>query len=366
MLNTFRLQKDILTLRTDLQQQEQEQQSSLQDQLSEANAVYTQELEKLIDRTLSGSATNNSKDAMDRTAVTSTMVAGMKKDVQHAIERQTKSMEKNIQEMFGRQLQKQQQQLQKLHSTLLAEVSAGIESAAERGQDKENDELVQPLTVSVFEEKFEEYHSQLKHQLEEMHRKHVQEVERIQKEIKPQGSSRAQLAAARNAFTTSRFPQTASIQSWASGSGYFPKTTGYQLQCRKEMAMSPVSQLDRSSVFSKAKPPSPLPQDLSQSSSDPEITFRQQPHQPEDTGSKANQGKKRKKCYRHFGFRKKGSKKRAKSQSSGKNMNEAPLHKPQIQQKAVAPKSQKTADPMLVYNFSEEPSPDKTWWHFEK
>lgn len=372
------MQKDILNLRKDLQKQEQEWKSSLQDQLSEASTVYMQELEKLIDRVLSESTRDNSKQGIDRTAITS-IVASMKSSVQNAIQKQTKSMEKSIQDMLRHQLQKQQQQLQTLHNTLLADVSAGIESVTERYQDKENDELIKPLTVPVFEEKFEEYHSDLKHQLEEMHKKHVQEVLRIQKEMKLQDSTPAP-GKTSTPFTTSVISRNTSSLNWASGSGYFPKTVGYQLQRRKEMArISPMTQLDRSNLFSRAKP-SPLlaavpREQLSQmsslvntknapSDSDPEVTFPQQPAQSAESCSKANQGKKRRKNNSGHG-KKKCSAKKVKSQSNGRNTEEKSLHKPQIQT-AAAPKSQNTAEQMLVYNFSQEQSPDKPWWQVEE
>jgi len=330
---------------------------------------------------LSESTTDSSKHGIDRTAVTS-IVASVKDDVKNVLQRQTKTMEKSIQDMLRHQLQKQQQQLQNLHDTLLVNVSTGIESAAERYQDKENTEVAKPLTMPVFEEKFEEYHSDLKHQLEEMHKKHIQEVMRIQKEMRLQGSAPAPAPAsgeASNPFTTSVIPQDTSSQNWALGSWNFPRTKGYQLQRRKEKArISPMSPLDKSNLFSKAKPSllAVIPQEhQSQTShpanvkgtpsdSDTEVTFQQQPSKSAEPCHKAKQGKKRKKTSNGYGKRKRSAKK-AKSQSSGRNTEDPSLCKPQVQT-AAAPKSKKMAEEMLVYNFSQEQSPDKTWWQFEE
>ena len=328
---------------------------------------------------LSESTTDSGKRGIDRTAVTS-ILANVKDDVKNVLQRQTKTMEKSIQDMLRHQLQKQQQQLQNLHDTLLVNVSTGIESAAERYQDKENAEVAKPLTVPMFEEKFEEYHSDLKHQLEEMHKKHIQEVMRIQKEMRLQGSAPAPAPGeASNPFTASVIPHDISSQNWALGSGNFPRTKGYQLQRRKEKArISPMSPLDKSNLFSKAKPSllAVIPQEhQSQNShlanvkgtlsdSDTEVTFQQQPSESAEPCRKAKQGKKRKKTSNGYGKRKRSVKK-AKSQSSGRNTEDPSLCKPQLQT-AAAPKSEKMAKEMLVYNFSQEQSPDKTWWQFEE
>ena len=325
------------------------------------------------------STTDSSKHGIDRTAVTS-IVASVKDDVKNVLQRQTKTMEKSIQDMLRHQLQKQQQQLQNLHDTLLVDVSTGIESAAERYQDKENSEVAKPLTMPVFEEKFEEYHSDLKHQLEEMHKKHVQEVIRIQKEMRLQESASAPAPGeASNPFTTSVIPQDTSSQNWALSSGNLPRTKGYQLQCRKEKArISPMSPLDKSNLFSKAKPSllavippkhqskNSHPANLkgTPSDSDTEVTFQQQPSKSAEPCHKAKQVKKRKKTSNGYGKRKRSAKK-AKSHSSGRNTEDPTLCKPQVQTVA-APKSKKMAEEMLVYNFSQEQSPDQTWWQFKE
>ncbi|KAK7102962.1 kinectin-like [Littorina saxatilis] len=374
-----RLQKDIASVGKDLQKQEQDWMSSLQDQLAETSAACSQDMEKLFEKALTESAGNSSRQGGGGTAAVTTIVASMKKDLQSAIQRQSKTTEKNIQDMLGSQLQKQQQQLNSLHKTLMADVTTEIESAAERRlQDKDGDEdPVTPRTVPVFEE----YHADLKHQLEEMHKKHVEEVKRIQKEMKLQESSTSVPSAACKPFSAS-LPPTLSSQTFTSATSYAPKTTGYQLQRRKDTALiSPMSDLDRSTLFTRAKPspvvavlPQPHPTNTSSltsvksglSETDPEVIFGPPPAEeplPEEPCCKAKQAKKRKTSASGFG-KKKRSAKKAKNKRNVETVNSPPCQV-SVVQTAKKPVSTRREERMMIYDFSQEKSPQRNWWHFE-
>ena len=357
-----RLQQDITALRKDLQKGEQEWQSMLQEQLTEASSLHTQDMEKLIERLVSESSSRSDRQSTNSSAAMSTLIAGVKREMQNTLQRQTKAMEKNLQDMLVRHVQKQQQQLQNLHETFVEDMTARIESVTDQQEQKENNR-VEPLTVPVFEEKIEEYHTSLRQQLTDLHKEHMLEVKTVHRELQPQDCLKGATSITRRPFPTSA---TFSTLATTTTSECGPKAGGCQVQNGRGMArICPLSQADRSGLFTKARP-SPvvavLPQQQhvqpshskTEVNSDYEISFSRQPPQSVQPSKKAKEGKKRKK-----GGGNKWSVKKGKKNGQRKTVDEA-VESPPHQHAVKVTRSKR----MDVYDFSQQQSPDQNHWQF--
>ncbi|XP_025106596.1 reticulocyte-binding protein 2 homolog a-like isoform X2 [Pomacea canaliculata] len=175
-----RLLKEITNFCSTVQQQEQKWQSSLQELLAEAAMSQKQDIKQFLEKLCSSDRKGDSKQraAADTQVLTQTI----RKEIQLLLTKQAKTVEKCVQDLLKHQLYDQGQQLKNLQAALVTDMTLSVEAAARHFSS----DLVMPLSLPKFEKKMEEHHADLKHQLEELHHRHLQEVLRIQNELKSQ------------------------------------------------------------------------------------------------------------------------------------------------------------------------------------
>ncbi|KAL8594743.1 hypothetical protein ACOMHN_051689 [Nucella lapillus] len=345
-----RLQKDLTSVSQDLQQAEEEWRGTLQEQLLETCTTHTQHMEQLVDRALTHCTTTLRKHTPTTTPITtSAVVSAVKKELPSLLQKQLTGVERSLQTLWQQQTHKQQQQLQHIQHTLMDTFTHNLTSLMETLPSRDTqDEFDPPLTLPVLEEKFDQYHTDLKQQLEDMQRRHMEEVRRLQKDAHILDRA---LAAGMN---EDAFRTVAKSGGEAKG--------GYPLQRRAGVArISPLSQQAKASLFSRTKP-SPvvavLPQQQSVNTStalkenipptvvraDPEVLFQ---HQPADLGTKVSAEVKKRKGGR---ARKNWGRKKRKPQRK-ELVAPDPNTCSQVEKVSV--------QQLAVYNFADDHSPDQ-------
>lgn len=207
-----------------------------------------QDIKQFLEKLCSSDRKGDSKQraAADTQVLTQTI----RKEIQLLLTKQAKTVEKCVQDLLKHQLYDQDQQLKNLQAALVTDMTLSVEAAARHFSS----DLVMPLSLPKFEKKMEEHHADLKHQLEELHHRHLQEVLRIQNELKSQcmatstsksfSLSNSHICAGRQPLPTHTTSQKCSEES----------TGIYPYMAKGTARISPLSKSDQATLFCKAKP----------------------------------------------------------------------------------------------------------------